>query len=219
MEKDVNDEVGVALLVEEYLKFARATNQFGDGDYEMACLMCAALQTTLEEKALDLIRQNMDGTVVYSYQSDGTSNLCQHIETSQGSTHIMRKGRVLVEFLLERGLVLSIKASELSDSCVLIATPRLMLRGKDHLPMFSAHCDFFPTLRACGHRGVSLTHGCFDRLMYAPLARAMLLRREAQYGQQSPFDPAGAYTLWLLNWQCENGCVLHDLHNAMKWGL
>ena len=154
----MNDLQQMEMLTQEYQTFARATHQLDKYNYEIADVMTYVLIKTLLQTAAHLVAAYSNSTVIFSYQSDGTSNLCKHIESSGLHDSLIRTGRVLVEFLIERGLVLAVKADGGLESCIIFAVPRLLQKGKAQWQLFSSgadFCSYTTVVRSSRHRHIS----------------------------------------------------------------
>jgi hypothetical protein len=90
-----------------YADYSRASHKLGDSDMVTARMLLFTLLRFLDYLARDLVSTYSGTPLLYSYQSDATSCLCAHYATGNIDTHrVIRRGRKLVEFLIERGLVI-----------------------------------------------------------------------------------------------------------------
>ena len=88
----------------------------------------------------------------------------EHAVAIGQGTKLHRKGRLKKEFCLQKGFIKVVRAHDPSNSpfCPLLEFPRAMTHGKTARHFFRAKLDFFPTLRALGHKGFSISVNCFD---------------------------------------------------------
>ena len=90
----------------QFLDFCRAGKTF-TGDDDMTCARLAeALKALLRGKCDALLVACRDHAVLCSYGSDATAFLCQAVTDSAAlGFHVVRKGKVLHEFLCQRGFL------------------------------------------------------------------------------------------------------------------
>ena len=132
----------------------------------------------------------------------------------------MRVATDNVDLLVRRSFTKA-KAPDGTDICDVLCTDPQPLTSKSSWCDFAAMVDFFPMIRTLGHTGIVVQHGCFDRLHQSSMSKMMQQRTELYYevvGGKGPRE--GPIALQeLLDWVVSTGCVAHDIHNALKWGL
>ncbi len=82
---------------------------------------------------------------------------------------VVRKAGRGLEYLLERGFVVSTNGRGELLKAALFKPPTPLDKGKGAWQCFSASCDFFQTLRRLGHPGIAISHYVFDRALFASL--------------------------------------------------
>ena len=82
-------------------------------------------------KAVELAQSCLDAPILYSYQSDATSYLTRTSNRGRvDGTLVVRDGRTLSEFLMERGYLFMERPSGAQSSAVLVRIPRALTEGK-----------------------------------------------------------------------------------------
>ena len=74
-------------------------------------------------------------------------------------------------------------------------------------------------LKRLQHRGISVSHGCFDRAVLSSLARKSEQLHAVYFDEDLGFGGDDSHLMFLTNWQIHTGCCLHDVQNALKWSL
>jgi hypothetical protein len=173
----------------------------------------------LAHKAADLIKASENRPLLYSYSSDamGIVVACDAHSSGPQQKNITRKGKVLVEFLMQRGMLKSVSAAGEMTMAVLMADPLPLTKGKKAVNMFVAASQFHPMLRRSGHQHISISHVAFDRLLLVPLDRLMKQRRAAFYSPaHGPMIEGNAALLELMDWHVTTGCCLRDASNGLR---
>ena len=191
--------------------------------YEVAqCEQLAELvKGHLKTKALELMRASHDRPLLFSYANDAMSIAvhCEAHAAGVGQSRITRKGKMLHELLMQRGMLKAGTVTGVSMA-VILADPVPLTLGKKAVNCFAAACKFFPMPRKAGHRHICVTHVAFDRALLAPLDRLLRQRRAAFYSPAHGPDLGGdAPLLALMDWHVTTGCCLHDASNGLKWGM
>jgi hypothetical protein len=168
-------------VCEQYIRLASVSSEL-DADYHSLWSASMALVELLRRKERRLIQKCPDQPTLRSYQSDSTSYLC----TSTKNTRLMeksvsRRGRVLAEFLLERGQTITVDAFGNIDSAIRLEIPRSVSSAKTAWNFLTASMDFSNTARMDGARGIVLNHSCFDRLMFSATSSKLSRRIDLQY--------------------------------------
>lgn len=175
----------------------------------------------LSHKAADLMRASQNRPLLYSYASDamGIVVACEAHTSGPQQMTITRKGKVLMEFLMQRGMLKSSTAAGEMAMATLMADPLPLTKGKKAANMFVAASQFHPMLRKSGHQHICISHAAFDRLLIVPLDRLMKQRRAAFYSPlHGPTISGNTTLLQLMDWHVTTGCCLHDSSNGLKWG-
>ena len=184
--------------------------------------LCEVVKAHLQRLAFELLENCKDSPVLYCYSSDATSFLVAtetHASALPGGS-VTRRGRILQELLMQRGMLKARTKSGDTLMAVLLADPVPLDKGKKAGNCFTAACLFFPMLRRAGHKHISITHVAFDRALFAPLER-MFKQRQAAYYSPAHGVHLGEESaiLELTDWIVSSGCSLHDAQNGLKWGL
>jgi ABC-type hemin transport system substrate-binding protein len=95
-----------------FLDFARV-GKILEGDEDARCArMVEALKARLVERSRDVLARARHQAVLFSYASDATAFLVQGVATAKlGDSHIVRKGKILHAFLMQRGVLVTIDPS------------------------------------------------------------------------------------------------------------
>ena len=140
--------------------------------------------------------------------------------STQGYQSVVRVGKVLHEYLLQRGMVRAKPASGEDQIAFLFTDVLPLSEGKKAWNVFTAGSTLFPLLRKAGHKGICLHHHSFDRAQFTALDRAFRQRHKAYYTEGLGPDLGEEKTLAeLTDWIVGTGCCCHDIQNAMKWAL
>jgi hypothetical protein len=101
------------------------------------------LKAHLKNKSERLLAAAKHQPVLYSYSSDATALLCQHVaEAGQGDHKVVRRGRVLHELLMQRGFLKASLPTGDEQVAVLIRDPLPLTAGKRSLNLFTAGAAF-----------------------------------------------------------------------------
>lgn len=85
---------------------------------------------------------------------------------------------------------------------------------------FSGFLDLAPSPRPLGHRELCIAHHVEDRALQSSMDkifRTFYFAEDAPLGQEVG-DTEGRL-VGLLHWQASSGCICHDIHNWMEWGV
>ena len=115
------------------------------------------LKHHLRGKVQELLREAGGETVLYSYSADATplKVVSSEVHASAGS-RVVRKGRALEDFLLQRGLVKTTLATGEQRIAFLFGDVLPLSEGRRSGNIFSAAASFFPILRKAGHVGICI---------------------------------------------------------------
>lgn len=205
-----------------YLEFCRVSKTLQDPE-ELECARLAeALKECLVRRARDLLDHCQGGAVLYTYGSDATSYVCQAVKVAslgaQGS--VLRRGRVLNEFLMQRGHLFCRLPDGREFLAPLFKDPVPLSLGKKTANLFQAAVEFLPTLRRQGFRGLIVNHFVADRAVFSSLDLRLRQRHRAYYEPElGPELGDEAGLLMLSDLYCSCGCSAHDIQNSLRWGL
>ena len=149
--------------------------------------LAEVVKDQLRRKALELIETHTGDPVLYVFTADSTPELVtldSFAKGPSGNQNIRRRGRALIEMLLQRGWLKAFSSDGELVMTMLVRDPIPLTTGKKHGNVFTAACQFFPMLRQKGHRGISITHVSFDRALHSGMTRRFRQRLQASY------DPA-----------------------------
>ena len=167
-------------LREMYATHARASSVFNDHELEITEKLAEAFKMLTNARALEMVERAGQQPILFSYQSDATSNLvnagCQ--VTSAGS-RVKRVGRALTEYLMERGHLHTISAADNESMRLIFHDPTPLNEGKTVWHEFTAMTKFFKQLKSIGHRGISITHFIADRAVFISLFRKLVRLHDA----------------------------------------
>lgn len=177
----------------------------------------------LRQCAHRLLEESKHRPVLFAYSSDATPVLTQTSAVSASSSAtplVVRRGKVLEELLMQRGLVKTFAGTGQPKMAVVMADPVPLSEGKKAWNLFSAACDFWPLLRRLGHESICIFHFGADRLLFTALDRQLRQRHQAFYSTEHGPDLGEQAPLYALtDWFVSAGCSLHDGQNGLKWGL
>ena len=180
----------------------------------------------LRQQAKSAIQDNTGNCILSWYASDGWSAFTGELKASIGQgTKLQRKGHLKKEFCLQKGFIKVVRKhsqhNEQDLFCPLLDFPRAMTNGKTARHFFRAKLDFFPSLRALGHKGFSISVNCFDGGLRESMQKFLEAQQAlyyeddyAQWDQTCLKEP-----LELSDWNFVIPCFSHVLHLAAKWAL
>jgi hypothetical protein len=129
-----------------YLDYSRVGKVFEADDDTICSRLAEVLKAHVRDKFCKLLSEARNSVVLYSYSSDATSMLCQTRTSAQLlNKTVVRKGKVLHEFLMQRGYIKCLSASGNEQIAILFSDPLPLSEGKRGWNMFEAGCDFFPS--------------------------------------------------------------------------
>ena len=136
--------------------FARAgAVNHGEEDH-LVTKLCEVFKYHPRQKRHDLAHSAKD-PVSLSYSSDAASLKCHvQVRASVSGKGVVRKGKDLIGFLLQRGFAKSIISSGRESIAIIIEDPIPLEHGKGAWSCFEAGCTVLPSLRRLGARSVSL---------------------------------------------------------------
>ena len=190
-------------------------------DVSRAAKLCEVVKHYLTNKAKSMVASASGRAVLYSYGSDGTPMLTRASFSSTLGGHTVRRyAGKSVEFLVERGFVKTTDGVGEPIVASLSRDPVPLLHGKTSWHIFPPACAFFPLLQRLGHRGIAVSHYCFDRAIYEPMM-VKLRQRHAMFHALQRQNPASEWSPVdeCLDWVLGTPCANHDCQNGLKWSL
>jgi len=170
-----------------YLEMAEASKVLSDAEIRECNKLACILRAHLCDKAMSLLEEARDLPALFCYASDQTSHLCETIHHDAVKRRpVIRKGKMLHQFLMERGFLLIRPPSGPERSAVLLREPLPLTEGADTWGDFACGAQFFPMLRRLGHRGICVFHICADRKVFSALDRKFCQRQKAYYTPGEP---------------------------------
>ena len=185
-------------------------------------IITAWIEQALLRKVSQCIDQAPTAPVMCMYSSDGwtafttvrTSSLCgPHVRVDN-------RGRVRLEFCLERAVVRQLRPSGKTIVMVMARMPLGMNTGRRHGNFFTAAVHFMPTLADLGARGVKIQMFSLDGLHYSSFMRIMRGRFALRCSGGEHFhDELDRLLFWVHEWVIGNKCKSHACSNAVVWSL
>lgn len=178
----------------------------------------------MQIKDKDLVNKARGRPVLISYGTDVAPMLAKattSLKSSSGQIVMRRAGRS-AEFLLVRAFLRTTTREGQPLAVALFRPPNPLDAGKGSLQVFSASCRFFPVLHKLGHRGISVARYCFDRALYAPLAKKQAERYALYLERLGDSDGARSGDLALSELKTWVVCTArsnHDAQHAQKRAL
>jgi hypothetical protein len=205
----------------QLLDFCRVAKSLERHEVYILERLVEGVKMHVKNKCMQLLADSRDQAVLWSFQSDATSlKTSARKDSIMGESHVRRRGRVLHEILLQRGFLKTKSTLGVERIALMISDVLLLTAGKKGWNLFAAAAQFFPLARKAGHRGICVQHTCADRAMFSTLDRKLRQRNQAYYTEgMGPDLGDDAVLLELTDWVVSTGCVCHDCHNGLKWGL
>ena len=210
-----------AHIRDEVKRFGIASHVLRDRDWEKLPKLVEALKQLFSYKSEAFIKDVGENALLYSYQSDATSYSCMAQAVGQlDGIPVVRKGKVLVGFLMERGFLISLTPALERKVTLLLRDPRPLHAGKAAWNAFTAMFEFFSNPRCKGFGGILIVHLCMDRALFTACARMLHQCRQAYYtAGLGPDLGEMSRVLYLTEWNVSTGCALHDCQSALKWSM
>ena len=118
-------------------------------------------------KVRELIQSCAEQPLLCSYSSDATplrtSVRFVHAGSSVDGSHLVRSGKSLQEYLVQRAFYKYIDVHQKQHLAVNISEPVCLGKGKKAWNLYQACEQSLRFLRQDGFRGLSIHHYCFDR--------------------------------------------------------
>lgn len=206
---------------DQLVDLCRVSKNIGRGEERDLHQLVEVLKLHLRNKCMSLLRSAQGCPVLWSYSSDATPLKCSatQVASAEGAS-VVRKGKVLHEFLVQRGCLKAKDGTGELKLAFLFSDTVPLSKGKKAWNLFSAGAAYFPLLRKAGHQGICVQHHSADRAAFEALDRCFRQRHQAYYTPSiGPELGEGALLLELTDWIVGTGCCCHDLQNALKWSL
>lgn len=216
--KDLQDAEVVRALMLEACKVGKTLDASEVG---ASAMLVEVLKQYLHTKARRLVEANRSAPMHLSYQFDASSYVCQTTAgASAAGNRVLRRGKVLEEFLMERGCIHILRPSGKMEAALLVGEPRSLEAGKKAWNLLVAAASFFPLARKLGHKGINVFHFGSDGAMFSALDRLLRQRRQAYYNPGMGPDLGGDRDqLCTTDILVSIGCACHDVSNALKWAF
>ncbi len=213
-------------LREKFLKMGRPHISLGKDDTRPGGPMwqlCELVQEALGARFVALIEQADDRPLLFSYSSDSTPALTQMRYTARPDS----VKAITKEFGQATGYLLQTAWLRSTDS---VGRQIQTFYTKSSVPLsacsgaaeeFSAMNEFVASPRIYGHKGVLITHVCFDRKLWQSLTRLSRQKSELWYDIMSGSGPKSVelVKMQLSEIHLATPCANHDTQNALKWSL
>ena len=169
-----------------------------------------------------VVLQNVDRPIFFCYTCDGWSSFVDSRSSKRQAEVLVRRcGRHREEYLLQRGVLRTLSASDGGSQVVhLIVPPRPLRRGRGSWNVFVAAGECWGTLRSLGHRGISVTVYLQDGALHESSLRKFRGKHEVWYDVDiCPVDAPERDILYNSEWVFGLQCKAHSCSNGLKWGL
>lgn len=210
-------------LRELLVDFADVSKNLDKEGAQTAAKLCEIAKELLRERAIQFVKRGQGGAILLSYQSDSTPLLAKATYVAQlpDGSHVVRKAGRALELLLQKVFVKIIAPTGTPSLVCYFRDPVPLDDGKGTWPCFSAACECFPMLQTLGHKGISISHYCFDRALFSSLDRTMRQRHLLfhEVSSQGEDSMGGRILGELTDWVVSTPCANHDAQNGLKWGL
>ena len=191
---------------------AKPSTAFSSNELGFVAKLCEVVKLFLGMSVSRLVLARCDEPLLFFYSADSTPVATKELyqQSLVGQT-VKRKGRSLVELLVQRMFVLAGDGTV----AVLLDEPRPMA-DKTAWTHTQAYRDLFDWPRGLGHRSILVFHYVWDRAVHsAALRQIRLLHKAAEEDDYlSEHMPPGLAPL--LSWVASSACCSHDAHNALK---
>ena len=204
-----------------FVGFCKASANLNQETEHECAKFAEVLKLFLRKKADDTARRHPQHAALVSYISDGASVLCQSTATASSQDRVvMRKGKHLEEFLMQRASVHVVTPAGGREVAVVVADPKPLTKGKKATNLFVAGAKYYHMLRSLGREGLVIFHSGADRMMLSAVDRLFRRRQQAYYTVgHGPVLGDKACELEQTDLHVCTGCALHDSSNAIQWGL
>ena len=174
----------------------------------------------MEQQAQELVDQAGLRPLLHHYSSDATSYLTTVREAVAGpdTPAVSNRQRELSKFLCERSFFTYTDDAGVRHGAIVMMRPRSLQKGTTAWHEFAAAEKAFELPKVMGHRGITLSHYCFDRAGLSAISSLLAARHEV-WAQEHLANPARDATQVLKDWVLATGCALHDASKALQWAL
>ena len=211
----------MASLCAHGLRLGQVSAFLSPADQAMLPCLCVLMASKFEQKAKALVEQAGTKPVLVSYSSDPSALLLSATATSTAANKsVFRKGRVLVEFLLQRVLYKFLDEAGQPHLELVLGMPVPLSEGKAAPVLFGAATQLCPMVRKWGHEGIILQHLVCDRGIHTALETLMRSRMEAFYDEDHGAELGDSREfLQLQEVWFSTPCAAHAAQNSIKWCL
>ena len=201
----------VDLLV-RLLKPGHVPSTTEDEQIQRCSLICC---TYFRNRMHIFLRAHSDRPVAVTYQADCTPSSTQEtIVCKVGSKKVVRTGARTAEFLLHRVFARSAD----NRQAVLFGPPDLLADKTTSTHVRAARRYLcYPFAHGC--RTINITHLVFDGAIFEPLTSQLHSDFCIAVNRGSTAVDADPTLMKLCCWFVRTPCILHGVHNAMKWGM
>lgn len=150
------------------------------------------------------------------YASDSTPLSTREMHRRSWECYrVRRSGRRSNDLLMQRLFV-----QDCAGDAAILFTEPLALEDKSTWSHYEAFRRLLPTGRELGHEALLVSFHCFDRALESSMDRRIRQLRESLRQRDLAARPEGqAHLRHLLSWHLSVGCILHDTHNSLRWGV
>ena len=204
----------------EFSRLAKASSFISSGDQSRLSTLCVLLLAHSQKKAKALVQQAGQKPVLVSYSADPSALLLTDTATSSSTPSLTRKGRVLVDFLLQRVVYKFLDEERQSQLHMVLGMPVPLSKGKAAPNLFTAAAKLDPMIRSWDHPGIVLQHSVCDRAIHSALENLLRARQAAYYhpehGMVSEEDAGykALQDMWF-----STPCAAHAAQNSIQWSL
>ena len=205
-------------VVASVRRLGKAASVIGDEDLLLTHKFSEVFKRQCQEGARAFIAKGGGHPVLFYRTSDCTPLMTQerHRQSCKLTRRkVIRVGGSCQEYLVQKAFLYRHCPGGEPSMHVVLTDPRPMTEGKGAWAIFSLEKEFLPSLFEMGHKGISVTHYCWDRACQQPLERIHRQNHRDIHAR----DPGQNRTSALLDWVVSTGCACHDGHNSLKWAL
>ena len=206
----------ICSLIREHSQVSK--DLINTADIGIAQRLSAVVNDFLSGLARSFVKENVSRPILFSYSSDGTpvkTRVCVSTSSEQGS--IRRSGFRGQEFCVQNVFLLTHRLGQ-PQMRYLTTNPVLMHHGKGAWNYYQAFRSFCQTPFELGHESICINHYSFDRGIHDSTLRICMANHEKLIADR--FQDAGqAHWASLKSWTIGTPCAMHDVQNALSWGL
>ena len=209
-------------IKELYRRLGVASSVHSTSDQALCTKLVETLKAVEASLAQGFVQAEPESCLLSSYSFDPTSTLVSTTSSTlqAGAPTLVRKGKLLHELLMQRMVFIRDVAAGQRHLKQLFCEPRLLTEGKGQWHVLAACSELLPLPRRLGHKGPLLQHLVADRGQLTSVGRLLRTRQELFYSaDHGACDDQRAKELELTDFFFQNGCILHDAQNALKWAV